>query len=182
MGRKDFVELAFGLEDFTGRDFDIGGLSLGTAQRLVNHHPRMGQRRALALGAGREQHGTHRGGQTRTDGGHVGAYQLHRVVDAQPRRNGAAGRVDVNLNVLLGVDRLQEEQLRLDDVGRIVVDGCTEEDDAVHHQTREDVHRGDVELPLLDDGRRDIGGAHRLEIVQLERTDAALFPGVFFEF
>ena len=94
----------------------------------------------------------------------------------------SARRVDVDLDILVGIDRLEEEQLGLDDVGGIVVDRRPEEDDAVHHQPRKDIHRGDVQLALLDDRRRDIGRAHRLEIVQAERTDPAVFPCVFFKF
>ena len=182
MRREDLIQLAFGLQDFAGRDLDVRGLPLRPAQRLMDHHPRVRQRRTLALGARREQHGAHRSREARADGRHVGADQLHRVVDAQPGRDGPAGRVDIDLDVLLRIDRLEEQQLRLNDIGRIVVDRGAEEDDAVHHQTREDVHRGDVELPLLDDRRRDVCGARRAEIVQPERADAAVQPGVFFKF
>jgi hypothetical protein len=43
-------------------DFDVGGLALGAAQRLVDHDARVGQRKALALGAGGQQEGAHAGG------------------------------------------------------------------------------------------------------------------------
>ena len=142
----------------------------------------MGKRRTLALGARREQHGAHRSGQSRADGRHVGIDQLHRVINAQSGRNRTAGRVDIDLNVLFGIDRFEEQQLRLNDIGRVVVDRRAEEDDAVHHQPREDVHRGDIQLTLFDDRRRHVGAADRLEIVQFQRTDPAVFPCVFFKF
>src|SRR3712207_7708693 len=44
-------------------------------------------------------------------GGHVAAEELHRVDDAQPRRHAAAGRVDVELDVALGVVVGQEQHL-----------------------------------------------------------------------
>ena len=160
----------------------LKGIGPATAQRLVDHHPRMGQRRALALGAGSQEHGSHRGRQPGADGRHVGIDQLHRVINAQSGRNRPAGRVDVDLNVLLGIDRFEEQQLGLDDIGRVVVDRRAEEDDAVHHQARENVHRGDVQLTLLDDRRRHVGRAYRLEIVQFQRTDPAVVPCVFFKF
>ena len=36
MGRENLVQLAFGLHDLACRDFDVRGLSLRTAQRLVD--------------------------------------------------------------------------------------------------------------------------------------------------
>lgn len=96
--------------------------------------------------------------------------------------NRSARRIDVELDVLLRIGRFQEEQLRLDDVGRIVVDRRPEEDDAVHHQAGEDVHRGDVQLALLDDRGRHVVGDDGSEIVQPEAADAAMLDGVFFEF
>ena len=182
MGCEDLVEFAFGFQDLAGRDLDVGGLALGAAERLVDHHPRMGQSGPLAVGPGREQHGAHRGGQPGADGPDVARDELHRVVDPQPCRDGTPRGVDVDLDILLGVDRLEEEQLRLDDIGGIVVDRGSEEDDAVHHQAGENIHRGDIQLALLDNRRRDIGRTDRLEIMQFQRTDPAMLSRVFFKF
>ena len=82
----------------------------------------------------------------------------------------------------MSINRFEEQQLGLDDIGRVVVDRRAEEDDAVHHQARENVHRGDVQLTLLNDRRRHVGRAYRLEIVQFQRTDPAVVPCVFFKF
>ena len=124
------------------------------------------ERRALALGSGHQQHGRHRRRHARADGGHVGGDVLHRVVDAQPGIDRAARRVDVNRDVFRRVGRLEIEQLRLDDVGHIVVDRHAEEDDAVHHQTRKHVHAGHVQLALLDDCRRYVAVGHRCVVVE----------------
>ena len=182
MRGENFVQFALRAQDFAGRDLDVRRLSLRASQRLVDHHARMRQRRTLARRTGREQHCAHRGGQPRADRRHVAVHQLHRVVDAQTGRNRSARRIDVELDVLLRIGRFQEEQLRLDDVGRIVVDRRPEEDDAVHHQAGEDVHRGDVQLALLDDRGRHVVGDDGSEIVQPEAADAAMLDGVFFEF
>ena len=182
MRREYFVQLALGLHDLTRRDLDVRRLSLRPAQRLVDHHPRMGQRRALALGAGSQEHGSHRGRQPGADGRHVGIDELHGVVNTQSGRNRPAGRINIYLYVLFGIDRFEEKQLCLDDIGRVVVDRRTEEDDAIHHQAREDVHRSDVQLTLLDDRRRHIRCAYRLEVMQFQRTDTAMVPCVFFKF
>ena len=113
---------------------------------------------------------------------HVAGHELHRIVDTQSGRDRTAGRIDVDLDILVGVDRLQEQQLGLDDIGGIVVNRCSEEDNAVHHQTRKDVHGGDIQLAFLDDRRRDIGRTDRLEIMQFQRADPAMLPGIFFKF
>ena len=42
-------------QDFLGVDGDIRGLALKAAQRLVDHHARVGKGKTLALGAGAEQ-------------------------------------------------------------------------------------------------------------------------------
>jgi hypothetical protein len=54
---------------------------------------------------------------------------LHRVVDRQARVDDAAGRVDVERDVLVGVLGLQVEDLGDDQVGDLLVDGLAEEDD-----------------------------------------------------
>ena len=53
---------------------------------------------------------------------HVGLDEVHRVEDREPGVDRAAGRVDVERDVLLRVDRLQVQQLRDDDVRDLVVD------------------------------------------------------------
>ena len=182
MVRQNLVQLALGLGYFARRDLYIRGLTLHTAQRLMYHHARVRQRRTLACGARRKQHGPHRRGQPRTDGRHVTRDKLHRIVDTEPRRHRTARRIDVYLHILRRVDRLEKQQLCLYDVGRIVVDGGPEEDDAIHHQSREDIHRSHVQLSLLDYRRRDVGRLHRLEVVQRKAADAAVSACIFLKF
>ena len=63
-----------------------------------------------------------------------GANVLHRVVDGQPGVDLAARRVDVERDVLVGVLRLQEEELADDEVRQLVVDRPPEEHDPVAEQ------------------------------------------------
>ena len=148
----------------------------------MDHHPRMRQRRALACSTGGQQHGAHRSGQSRADGRHIGLHQLHRIVDSQTGRHRSARGIDVNLDILFRIGRLQEQQLCLDDIGRIVVNRSPQKDDAIHHQTRKDVHRRHVQLALLDDRRRHVGRVLRAEIMQFQTIDTAMPGGVFFKF
>ena len=101
---------------------DFGGRALRAGQRLVDHDARVRQGVALALGAGGQQHRAHAGRLADAVGGHVAGDVLHRVVNAQARRHRAAGRVDVQVDVGLGVVELQEQHLRHDQVGAAVVD------------------------------------------------------------
>ncbi len=89
--------------------------------------------------AGPEQDRGHRCRLADADGGHRRPHVLHRVVDGETSGDHAAGGVDVELDVLVGILALQEQELGHDDVGHIVVDLCSEEHDAVFQQTAEDV-------------------------------------------
>ena len=70
-------------KNLLGLDFNVHCLALGAAEGLVNHDPGIGQGQALALGATREQEGTHGCGQAVANGHHVWGDLLHRVVDRQ---------------------------------------------------------------------------------------------------
>ena len=49
-----------------------------------------------------------------------------------------------------------------------------EEEDALHHQSREDIHSRHIEVALLDDGGRHIALNLSAEVVQGHRVDAAV--------
>jgi hypothetical protein len=56
---------------------------------------------------------------------------LHRIVDRQSRGHHAARRIDVHINVLIGVFRRQEEELGDDDVGDVIIDRGANKDNPV---------------------------------------------------
>ena len=132
-------------------DFDIRRLALETAQRLVDHHARVRQAVALALGARGQQERAHAGRLADAQRGHVRLDELHGVVDRQAGRNRTAGRVDVEVDVLVGVFRLQEQHLRDHQVGRRVVHRTDQEDDPFLEQARVDVVGAFATAALLDD-------------------------------
>ena len=68
-----------------------------------------------------------------------------------PGRHAAAGRVDVQVDVGLRIVRLQEQQLRDEAVGHLVVHRRAEQDDAVLQQPAVDVHRPLFAAALFDD-------------------------------
>ena len=101
----------------------------------------MGEAAALAPGAGTEQKGTHGGGQAHAHRVHVGFDVLHGVEDAEAVVNGAPRRVDVEVDVLLGILSFEEEQLGHDPVGRLSRDRFSQKHDPLAQQTGIDVER-----------------------------------------
>ena len=152
--RHDLVQLGPEIQDLLGVDLDVGGLALKAAHRLVDHHPRVRQAVALALCPGGKQQRAHARRLPDAQRGHVRLHELHRVVDREARRHRAARRVDIERDVLIRVFRLEEEQLRDDQVGRHLVDRSDEEDDPLLEQPRVDVV-GALAAPALLDHHRD---------------------------
>src|SRR5690554_7381778 len=66
--REDLVQALANIQDLAGMDLDVRRLTLESAQRLVDHHPRMWQREALALGTAGQQEGAHAAGLTDAQG------------------------------------------------------------------------------------------------------------------
>jgi hypothetical protein len=79
---------------------------------------------------------------------------------SKARRDAAAGRVDVQIYVLLGVLALEVQELRDDGVRHLVVHGRPEEDDPVVQQPRINVHRPLPARALLYHVRNDQVGVH----------------------
>ena len=110
-----------------------------------------GQGEALALRAAGEQERAHRHRDADARRLHVGADELHRVVDREARVDDAARRVDVDRDVLVGVVGLEVQQLGDDEVRDLVVDRGADEDDALAQQAGVDVERALAARVLLDD-------------------------------
>ena len=107
----DLVEPAADVDDLLRVDLDVRRLTLEARGDLVDQDLRVGQRHALALRAAGEQQRAHRHRDADADRLHVGLDELHRVVDREARVDGAAGRVDVERDVLVGILGLQVQQL-----------------------------------------------------------------------
>ena len=151
--RVDLVDVAAQLEDLACVDLDVGRLALKAAGGLVDQDAAVRQRHALAGRAAGEQQRAHAHRDAEADRLHVGLDELHRVVDREAGIDDAAGRVDVERDVLVGVLALEVQQLCDDEVGDLVVDGRADEDDALVEQARVDVERALAASALLDDHR-----------------------------
>ncbi len=126
-------------QDLPGVDLDVRGLALEAAQGLMDHHPGMGQAVPLALGATGEQQCTHARRLADAHGAHRRLDELHGVVDGHAGGHRAARRVDVEMDVLVGVLRFEEQQLGHDEVGHVVLDGSHAEDHPLLEQAGIDV-------------------------------------------
>ena len=127
------------LDGLAHLDLHVDRLALHPAVRLVQQHPGVRQRGAHARRAGGEQHAGGRGGLADAGGGDRRAHERHRVVDGEHADHVAARRVDVEVDRLVGVLRLEEQQLGHDEVGDLVVDRRAEEHDPLAEQPRVDV-------------------------------------------
>ena len=105
----------------------------------------------LALGAGGQQEGAHAGGKADAQRGHVGLDELHGVEDAQTRRDGAAGGIDVEMDVLVRVLAFQIQHLGHGQVGGLVHHRAHQEHHALTQQARVDVVGTLAPTALLDD-------------------------------
>ena len=81
---QDLVQPVARLEHLARMDLDVRRLALKAAQRLMDHHARVRQAEALALGAAGEQHRAHAGRLADADGADVGLDELHGVVNREP--------------------------------------------------------------------------------------------------
>src|SRR5581483_999818 len=149
--RDDLVQQPAIADDLLRLDLDVDRLTLSAAVRLMQEHAGVRQRVPLALGAGQQQH--RRGGRrlTHDDGRHVRLDVLHRVVDGEQRRDVAARRVDVQVDVLLRVLGLEVQQLGHDEVADRVVDRRSQEHDPLLEEPGVDVERTLAAAGLLDD-------------------------------
>ena len=120
--------------ELLGLDGDVGRATGHPAQRLVHQDAGVRQRVALALGARGQQELAHRGGHAHRVGGDVARRQHHRVVDRHAGADRSAGRVDVEVDVLGRVLGGEQQNLRAQPVGDVVVDLRAQEDDALGEQ------------------------------------------------
>jgi hypothetical protein len=142
-------------------------LTAGSSPRLVNHDFAVRQRVALPFGSPGQQHGAHAGCEPDAHGGNVRFDVLHCVVDGQSCRDGAAGTVDVQLNVFLVVIGSEKKQLRHDRIGDCVINRGAEENNPVFQQPGVDVVPAFTFTGLLHDVRCQI---HRMPSCSFRTT------------
>ena len=152
----NFVQAPLELQHFLGVNADIRRLALKTRAGLVHHDARMRQRKPFTLFAAGEQQRAHARGLADADRRHVTIDELHRVVNRQTGRNRTAGRVDVEMDVLVRILGLEEQQLRNHEVRHVILDRTDDEYDPLLEQPGVDIVRPLAARGLLDDHRDQI--------------------------
>ena len=122
----------------------------------------MRQGEALAISAAGKQQGAHARGLADANRRYVTVDELHRVIDRQPCRDRPTRRIDVKVDVLVGVLRLEEQELCHDQVGHVILDRTDDEYDPLLEQSRVDVIGPLASSRLFYDDRDEIqcGCAH----------------------
>src|SRR5581483_1314386 len=152
---EDLLQATLEIDRLASLDLDVGALALETAGHLVDQDLGIRQRRPFSLRARCEKLRAHRHGDADARRRDVRLDELHRVVDGEAGVDVAAGRVDVEVDVLVRVLGLEMDHLGDDEVRDLVVDRGAEEDDPHVEQPRVDVEEALAARGLLDDGRND---------------------------
>src|SRR5271168_1540088 len=137
---QNFVDDRAHAQNFLGVQVDIGGLAAEAGHpRLMNQDARVGKREAFLGSAAGEQYGGDGSGLADAGSDHVGLHKLHGVVNGKTRGDRAAGRIDIELNVALGIFGLEKQHLGGGQIGDMVVNRRANKDDVLFEQPGIDV-------------------------------------------
>src|SRR6266849_4287071 len=124
-------------KDFLGMQIDIGGLAAETGEPwLMNKDAGIGQGKTLLGRATGEQDSSDGSSLSDASGHNVGFHELHGVVDGESCGDGAARRVDIELDIALWIFGLEEQHLCCGQVGDMVVNGSTNKDNVLFEEPR----------------------------------------------
>ena len=138
MERHPLLEHPLGVKHLLGLDRDVGSCPTDPARGLVHHDPGVWQREPLPGGAGAEQQLAHGRRHAHRHRRHVIGDELHGVVNRHARVDRATGRVHVQPDIPAVILRGEQQQLRADPIGDLVIDLAAEEDDPLAEQAVED--------------------------------------------
>jgi len=138
--RHEFVQTSLREQNLLRLNLNIGRLPLRTTQRLMDHNPRIRQALPLPRRSCPQEKSTHTRRHSETNRLYVTGYELHCIVDGESRGDGSARGVDIEGDVLVRVLVREEEELGHENVGDLVVDVGSEEEDAVFEEAGNDVN------------------------------------------
>src|SRR5262249_36902592 len=124
-----------------------------TAGHLVEHYSGVREGVSLTLRAAAEKDRAHGGGPSDADGCDIALDDLHSVIYGKASGDAAAGAVDVEVDVAVGILAREDEELGDDEVCEVIVDGVADEDDAVLQKAGVDVVGSLATGALLHDHR-----------------------------
>ena len=88
-------------------DYMEATVDKGHALQTIQEYFNIKREETLAFGARAQQELAHRRAHADAHRGHVGFDELHRVVDCHTCGNGSAGRVNVKIDILVGILRFK---------------------------------------------------------------------------
>jgi hypothetical protein len=97
----------------------------------MDHNLGVGQSKPFALRTAGKKKCAHRSRHTDTNSAYVALDVVHRIVNGETCRNGSAGAVDVEINILVGILSFKEKKLSYDERCGSIVDLVSKEDDSV---------------------------------------------------
>src|SRR6266536_2705991 len=113
--------------------------ALRTAGNLMDHDVGIRQRKTFAFRACAKEHSRHTRSHPKAVSRHVASEKLHRIIYRESCSHRAARRIDVDVDVLLGVFHLQKEKLSDDEIRNVIVHRRSDEDDTILEQPRIDI-------------------------------------------
>ena len=116
----------------------------------MNQDARVRQRKPLLGRAPGQQHGGDGSGLADARRDHVRLHKLHSVVNGESRGDRASRRVDIQLNILLRIFRLQKKHLRRCQIGYMIVNGRSDENDVLFEEPRINVVSAFAATGLFD--------------------------------
>mmetsp|Transcript_4395 Transcript_4395/g.11543 ORF Transcript_4395/g.11543 Transcript_4395/m.11543 type:complete len:214 (+) Transcript_4395:47-688(+) len=131
MMHEEIIELGPDAQQLPGADLNVAGHALRAAAGLMQHNAGVGQRESLPGFAASKQQTPHAGRLPHADGVDGWPNVLHGVIHGHAGRDAAARAVDVHEERLVGLLGFQEEELRRDEAGHLVVDLAVHADDAL---------------------------------------------------
>src|ERR1700676_3496882 len=148
---EQLVDHSTHAQNLLGVQIDVRGLAAETGEPwLMNKDARVGQSKALFRCATSKENGGDGGGLSDAGGNDVGLHELHGVIDSESGSDGAARRIDIELDIALGIFGLEEEHLCGSEVGDVIVDRRANEDDVLFEEPRVDVIGAFATARVLD--------------------------------
>ena len=139
--------------DLFGGQFYVSCLSHRLAIWLMQENSCVRKRHALTRTSRCQQHGCRGSRLTQTYCSYVISYVLTGVIDSEERIDVSARRVDIDIDIPIGVLRLKMDHLGAYEIGDGVVNRCPEENDIFFQQTGVEIISSFAPVGLFDDCR-----------------------------
>gem|GEM_PF-1203011 len=133
---EEFVESLSGFYDVIGSEFDVGGLSFGSSQWLMNHDFRVWKCVSFPFGSSSENNTSHRSCESHAYRYDVALYVLHDVVNGESSGHVSARRIDVESNRSFWILFFEKKKLSNHGICHMRIDSIAQKDDTILKKSR----------------------------------------------